>query len=198
VRAAAPGCRRVSPWGGGAAAGTVWDVLRPCALVPPERLTVRPIRASDKDALLDLFERMSDRSRRRRFLSPKRSLSARELAYFTEIDHRRHEALVAVAPGGCFAGVARYATAPGDDDEADVAFAVADEWQGRGIGTDLARRLVERARANGMVRLQATTLAENRTAQRLLRGLGFTVYGADSSGVDLELSLIAAAPRLAA
>jgi GNAT superfamily N-acetyltransferase len=166
-------------------------MLRPCALVSPERLTVRPIRADDKGALLDLFERMSDRSRRRRFLSPKRWLSARELAYFTEVDHRRHEALVAVAPGGCLAGVARYACAPGDDAEADVAFAVADEWQGRGIGTDLARRLVERARVNGIVRLRASTLSDNRPAHRLLRGLGFTVSGADSAGVDLELDLTA-------
>jgi RimJ/RimL family protein N-acetyltransferase len=164
-------------------------MLRPCALVPPERLTVRPIRASDKDALLDLFERMSDHSRRRRFLSSKTSLSARELAYFTEVDHRRHEALVAVAPGGCLAGVARYACAPGDDVEADVAFAVADDWQGQGVGSDLARRLIERAKANGIARLTASTLADNRPAHRLLRGLGFTVCGADSSGVDLELRL---------
>jgi RimJ/RimL family protein N-acetyltransferase len=173
-------------------------MLRPCALVPPERLTVRPIRADDKDALLDLFERMSDRSRRLRFLSPKGGLSARELAYFTEVDHRRHEALVAVAPGGCLAGVARYACAPGEDAEADVAFAVADEWQGNGVGTDLARRIVERARENGLERLLATTLPENRPAQRLLRRLGFTVRGADATGIDLELSLVSAAPRLAA
>jgi RimJ/RimL family protein N-acetyltransferase len=174
------------------AAARGWDrqrMLRPCAVVPPQRLTVRPIRADDKDALLDLFERMSDRSRRRRFLSSKPSLSARELAYFTEVDHRRHEALVAVAPGGCLAGVARYACAPGDDAEADVAFAIADEWQGRGIGTSLARQLVERARHNGIARLTASTLADNRPAHRLLRGLGFTVCGADSSGVDLELRL---------
>ena len=180
-----------------------WDcqrMLRPCALVPPERLTVRPIRPSDNDALLDLFERMSDRSRRRRFLSTKPSLSTRELAYFTEVDHRRHEALVAVAPGGCLAGVARYACAPGDDAEADVAFAVADDWQGQGIGTGLARRLIEHARQNGIARLTASTLADNRPAHRLLRGLGFTVHGADSGGVDLELRLEAAAAgtRLAA
>jgi RimJ/RimL family protein N-acetyltransferase len=177
-------------------------MLRPCALVPPERLTVRPIRASDKDALADLFERMGERSRRRRFLSPKPQLSARELAYFTEVDHRRHEALVAVTPGGCFAGVARYACAPGEDAEADVAFAVADAWHGRGVGTDLARRLVEHARRSGIARLHATTLSDNRPAHRLLRGLGFTVRGADSAGVDLELSLVAApgaaAPPLAA
>jgi RimJ/RimL family protein N-acetyltransferase len=171
---------------------------RPCALVPSERLAVRPIRADDKDALLDLFERMSDRSRRRRFMSTKVQLSARELAYFTEVDHRRHEALVAVAPGGCLAGVARYACAPGEDAEAELAFAVADEWQGRGVGTDLARRVVERARENGIVHLRATTLSDNRPAHRLLRRLGFTVCGADSAGVDFELSLVARYERRAA
>lgn len=172
-------------------------MLHACAPAPPHGLTVRPIEGGDKDALADLFARLSDRSRRRRFLSPKPHLSARELAYLTEVDHRRHEALVAVAPDGAFAGVARYACAPGVDDEADVAFAVADAWHGIGIGTDLACRLVAAARANGIARLTATTLAENRPAHRLLRGLGFTVHGADSSGVDFELSLGAAA-RLAA
>jgi RimJ/RimL family protein N-acetyltransferase len=166
-------------------------MLRPCALVPPERLTVRPIRASDKDALADLFERIGEHSRRRRFLVPKLQLSARELAYFTEVDHRRHEALVAIAPGGCFAAVARYACAPGEDAEADIAFAVADAWQGRGVGTDLARRLIAHARQNGIARLSASTLSDNRPAHRLLRGLGFTVCGADSSGVDFELWLVA-------
>jgi RimJ/RimL family protein N-acetyltransferase len=159
---------------------------------------VRPIRAGDKDALTELFARLSDRSRRRRFLSPKPRLSARELAYLTEVDHRRHEALVAVEPDGRFAAVARYACAPGVDDEADVAFAVADEWQGRRVGSDLACRLVEAARAGGIARLRATTLGENRPAHRLLRRLGFAVCGADMGGVEFELSLVADAGRRAA
>ena len=175
-------------------------MLHALAPTPPQGLTVRAIRADDKDALADLFGRLSDRSRRRRFHSPKPQLSARELAYFTEVDGRRHAALVAVEPGGRFAAVARYACEPGVDDEADVAFAVADDWHGRGVGTDLGRRLLEHARASGMARLRATTTGDNRPAQRLLRGLGFAVVGADSSGIDLELTLGAepVAPRLAA
>jgi RimJ/RimL family protein N-acetyltransferase len=159
---------------------------------------VRPIGSRDRDAFSAWFGRLSDESRRRRFHGPKPRLSARELTYLTDVDHVSHTALVAVDASGELIGEARYATARRHDRTADFAVTVADEWQGRGIGTDLARRLVERARANGIVRLQATTLAENRTSHRLLRGLGFTVYGADSSGVDLELSLVASAPRLAA
>ena len=68
-------------------------------LPTPDHLWVRPIRASDKDGLLDLFERLSPMSRMRRFLAPKPRLSSRELAYLTAVDHRRHEALVVIAPG---------------------------------------------------------------------------------------------------
>jgi RimJ/RimL family protein N-acetyltransferase len=162
----------------------------------PIGFTVRPIQAGDKEALADLFERLSERSRRRRFLVAKPRLSARELTYFTEVDHIRHDALVAVGPDGRFAGVARYASEPGEAHEADIAFAVADDWQGHGIGGGLAARVVERARARGIRCLRATTLAENRPALRLLRGLGFRVTGADASGIELVLSLAgpAAAP----
>jgi GNAT superfamily N-acetyltransferase len=155
-------------------------------------VTVRPIRATDKDALLDLFERMSDRSRMRRFLSPKPRLSARELAYFTDVDHRTHEALVAVAPDGTFAGVGRYACAPGETAVADVAFAVADAWQGRGIGAALAALIVEHARANGIARLHATTLPENAPARKLLGRMGFGVCGVSAGELEVDLDLTAA------
>jgi RimJ/RimL family protein N-acetyltransferase len=164
----------------------------PRRLPTEPELIVRPIRASDKAALLDLFERLSARSRLRRFLVPKPSLSRRELAYFTEIDHRTHAALVAFAPDGTFVGVARYACELGETTVADVAFAVADARQGRGVGTGLARLLLERARENGIERLHATTLADNGPARRLLGRLGFAVCGIDSGVLEVGLDLAAA------
>src|SRR4051794_20841637 len=112
-------------------------MLYDCACAAPGGLSVRPIRPDDKDALADLFERLGERSRRRRFMSPKARLSARELAYFTEVDHLRHAALVAVGADGRLAGVARYACAPGESREAEVAMAVADACQAQGLGTEL-------------------------------------------------------------
>lgn len=163
-------------------------------LIPshPE-LRVRPIRATDKDPLLDLFARLSERSRIRRFLAPKPSLSGKEVAYFTEIDGRRHQALVAIAPDGAFVGVARYACAPGATDVADVAFAVADAWQGKGVGTALAALLVEHACANGITRLQAMTLPENGPARKLLRRMDFGVRAIADGVVEVELDLAGAA-----
>lgn len=178
-----------SPTAPGAHADDSGDVI----VVDGARLTVRPIRADDKQALADLFGRLSPRSRRRRFLISKPALSPRELAYFTEVDHRRHEALVAVAADREIVGVARYACDSGHATVADIAFVVADEWHDRGVGSALARRLVDRARGNGIVRLQATTLAENTPARRLLHRLGFTVSGVDGPSLDLRLDLTAAA-----
>jgi RimJ/RimL family protein N-acetyltransferase len=158
-------------------------------LPTPDDLWVRPIRATDQDALLDLFERLSPLSRMRRFLAPKPKLSRRELAYLSDVDHRRHEALVVIAPGGAFVGVGRYACGPGEHEVADLAFAVADAWQGRGIGSALAPLVLERAWANGILRVQGSTLADNRPARRLLARLGFTVSGVESGVLELELDL---------
>ena len=167
--------------------------MRPRALPTAPELTVRPIRRADADALLDLFERLSPRSRLRRFLSPKPALSRRELAYLTDVDHRTHEALLAVDRAGVVVGVARYACARGETAVADVAFAVADTAQGRGIGTGLAQLLLDDARANGVVRLQAMTLPENRPARKLLARTGFELTGIE--GGVLELGLDLAAPE---
>ena len=109
------------------------------------RLTARPIRPDDKPALARFFGRLSDESKRRRFLAPKPKLTARELAFFTEIDHDRHVALVALDHEGAIVAVARYAAWPGHRDRAEIAFAVADGWHGRGLGSALAGRLVDHA-----------------------------------------------------
>jgi GNAT superfamily N-acetyltransferase len=154
------------------------------------RLRVRPIVPADRGPLADAFERLSDRSRHQRFLAPKPRLTTRELEYLTEVDHVSHEALVAIdETTGQIVGVGRYATGHGGGVVADIALAVADAWQRRGIGHGLAVRLVERARANGIARLTGTTLADNRSARSLLDRLGFRVCSAGGGVVELALDV---------
>jgi protein lysine acetyltransferase len=150
---------------------------------------VRPIDSRDADAFSAWFGRLSDESRRRRFLGPKPRLSARELSYLTEVDHVNHTALVAVDASGTLIGEARYATSKPGDRIADFAVTVADEWQGRGVGTRLAGRVIEAARANGMTRLTAMTLWENTAAIALLHRLGFMRAGYDGDALEYELAL---------
>jgi len=157
---------------------------------------VRPIGPDDRERLAAAFAALSERSRQRRFLVPKPRLSSAELTYLTEVDHRTHEALVAVDPAtDRIVGVARYASAADATGVADVAVVVADEWQRRGIGTRLLLDLRERAVENGVARLVATTLHENRAARVVLRRAGFRTRQMGGGMVDLVLELDAAEER---
>ncbi|HET9738815.1 MAG TPA: GNAT family N-acetyltransferase [Solirubrobacteraceae bacterium] len=150
---------------------------------------IRPIRAGDSARVAAAFDGFSDRTRYLRFLGPKPRLSAAELRYFTDVDQRRHVALAAVDSDGAFVGIARYAMAPGDEETADVAVVVADDWQGRGVGTLLMRELVARAAANGIPRLTGTTLHDNPGARALLRRVGFRTSSIGGGLIELELEL---------
>jgi ribosomal protein S18 acetylase RimI-like enzyme len=72
---------------------------------------------------------------------------------------------------------------------ADVALEVTDGLQRMGVGTEITVHLVERARANGLTLLTATTLWENRPARALLRRLGFRPCASRGAEVELELDL---------
>lgn len=61
----------------------------------------------------------------------------------------------------------------GADGSAEFAVAVADGWQGRGLGRELIRRLIEAGRAAGLRRLHGEVLSENRRMLSILRGMGF-------------------------
>ena len=159
------------------------------------RLRVRPIVPADREPLADAFDRLSDRSRRQRFLAPKPRLSARELDYLTDVDHVTHEALVAIdETTGDIVGVGRYATDSAGGAAADMALAVVDAWQRRGIGHALAVRVVERARANGITRLTGTALADNLLVRTLLDRLGFRVRSVSAGVVEVELEVAPARP----
>ena len=159
------------------------------ALANGTRLRFRPIEPGDRDGLASLFARLSPESRRRRFLSAKRELSDRELDYFSDVDHVRHEAIAAIDQrDGSIVGVARYAL-DARRPAAHMAITVVDELQGMGMGAALATLAVKRARANGVAVLVATTLPENRPARALVRRLGFRAVTAHGSGIDHQLEL---------
>jgi 4-oxalocrotonate tautomerase len=163
------------------------DVL---VLVDGTRLRLRPLGSEDRDGFAALFARLSPESRYRRFLSPKRELTPRELSDFTDIDHIRHVAFAAIDQrDGSIVGVGRYVQIANRPNVAEFAVEVADELQNMGIGTALAKHTVQRARDNGFALLTATTLWENRSARALLRRFEFHAYASDGSEIELALKL---------
>jgi GNAT superfamily N-acetyltransferase len=104
---------------------------------------IRPVRSTDAPLLADGFARLSPQSRRMRFLGTKATLSAAELCYFTDVDHHDHEAIGALsAADGRGIGIARYVRDTNDPRSAEIAVTIVDDWQGRGLGTELLARVV--------------------------------------------------------
>lgn len=151
---------------------------------------VRPIGPDDKSLLAEAFERMSEDSRYRRFFAPIHHLSESSLRYLTEVDHSDHEALVALEPEReSVVGVARYVRSQELPSRAEVAVAVVDDWHGRGVGSELLERLVERARQEGVTHFTALVQADNPGAVHLLSGLGATQRYRHGDEVELEIEL---------
>ena len=152
---------------------------------------VRSVRSEDKPLFAAAWESFGDESRYRRFMATKTHLSARELAHFTEIDHVDHEAIAALDPrtGGGL-GVARYLRNPERPETAEAAVAVIDDWQGRGLGGMLLRRLCRRAKENGIEVFTASLLTDNRSMLRLFERLGrVSVRELDGPSMEIDVEL---------
>jgi RimJ/RimL family protein N-acetyltransferase len=134
---------------------------------------IRPIRPDDKALLAAGMRQLSERSAYQRFLGPKHELTARELRYLTEVDHRDHVAFVAVPAGepDVLVGVGRWVRLEADPEVAEIAFVVADDLQHHGLGTAIGEALADAARERGVQRFVATMLPDNLAAHRLFARL---------------------------
>ena len=159
----------------------------------PKSFEIRPIGPGDKAGLAAALDQSSDEAVYRRFLNPHGRLTASELRYLTEVDHRDHEALLAVDPGsGKSVGVARYVRDHERRETAEIAVAVLERWQGRGVGKALLHRLADRARDEGITQFTALMLSDNHPMRRLLADLGTTrLLSSGAGAVELAVDLTA-------
>jgi RimJ/RimL family protein N-acetyltransferase len=151
-----------------------------------ERVVVRNLRRSDRSRYVAAVNSLSPRSRYLRFGSPIRSLSEATVDRLMDADGERHVVLVAVEDDAIVA-VGRYVI--GAPRVAELALAVTDRWQGRGLGRAILERLVRRGSEASLSRLEATTLAENHASRRLLKSAGFAPSGVDGRMVNYRLEL---------
>jgi RimJ/RimL family protein N-acetyltransferase len=140
---------------------------------------VRPLRFTDRGIYERAVVDLSPRSRYLRFFAPIPRPGERLLDQMTQVDGYRHVAYVALTPDESTAvGVIRYVLDAHNPQSGEVAIAVADEWQRRGLGGQLLRQTVDHARLAGLDSLAATTLRENSGAAGLLEAFGFSATGA--------------------
>ena len=148
--------------------------------------TIRPIHPDDAHMLKKLVSELSPQSRYFRFVSSMAELPPSMLARFTLIDYDREMALVAVikertaTPEGDITeterivGVSRYVTNP-DQSSCEFALVVADDFNGKGLGSRLMESIMDVARDKGLAEIEGLVLANNSGMLKLMRGLGYQV-----------------------
>jgi RimJ/RimL family protein N-acetyltransferase len=156
------------------------------------RVEIRAFRPGDWKVLVEVVNRASVESVRRRFFSLKRHFSEWEIDFFSNIDFVSHVALVVVAEEGGephIVGRGRYIVV--DPGRTEVAFALVDEYQGQGIGAALMRRLAAFARDAGRTELIAEVLPENFAMLKVFQKSGLNPATSREAGVvHVRLPLI--------
>jgi RimJ/RimL family protein N-acetyltransferase len=154
---------------------------------------LRLVKPEDKPIFLDAWERLSPESRYRRFLTPKGALSPNELRYLTEVDGENHLAFIALhgPPGGeKGVGVARFVRLPGPAGAAEAAVVVTDDFQGKGLATELSARLLEAALEREIRVVLCEVLAGNEPVRKLIRRFApGAIERPDGRTIDVEIDL---------
>ncbi len=161
-------------------------------LLDGSSILIRAIKPDDKQRLQHHFKSLSERSIYHRFFGHKRSLNESDLRALTELDFVDHVGLVATIGREAserFIGVGRYLKS--HPATAEVAFAVLDEYQGRGIGTLLLRHLAHIARKNGIQKFAAIVMGDNQPMLEVFANSGYQAHDSYEDGavrVSIDIS----------
>ncbi|WP_439032745.1 bifunctional acetate--CoA ligase family protein/GNAT family N-acetyltransferase [Gordonia terrae] len=149
---------------------------------------LRPIVPDDADRIVAFHSTLSERTRYMRYFGPTPTLPPREVARMTTVDHQQRVAIVAVLGGEIIAvGIYEGLGFDGKPESAEVAFVVADEHQGRGLGPILLEHLAGAAAENGFTRFEAEVLSENPNMVAVFRDAGYQLARSfDGSTVHVE------------
>ncbi len=148
---------------------------------------LRPILPEDDRALYEFYENVSERSKYLRFFVAHPHLSEQDLERFTNVDHRDRVAFV-LTLGDRIVAVGRYEKVA--EGQAEVAFLVADEHQGRGMGQLLLEHLAQAGRERGFGHFTAEVLPQNVAMLQVFRDQGYRVKsGYEEGAIHLEFDI---------
>jgi len=146
---------------------------------------LRPVKISDEQLLKDFFHGFSDESLYRRFFSMRKDLPHELLQKFVVIDYTQQMVILAVIQGQKkeeVIGIGQYWIQE-EIHTADLAFAVRDDYQNKGIGYQLFQYLFHLAKRQGLLGFTAEVLVDNQPMMHLCRKMGLEVIRTDDSGV---------------
>ncbi|HUO09243.1 MAG TPA: bifunctional acetate--CoA ligase family protein/GNAT family N-acetyltransferase [Phycisphaerae bacterium] len=145
-------------------------------------VAIRPITPEDEPLLAEFHGKLSAETVRARYfsqLSLSHRISHERLSRVCFNDYDREVALVAEyrdheSGRAHILAVARLVRTPGSK-EAEFAIVVADIWQNRGLGTEMAERLLVVAEKEGLTSLVGSVASDNTRMQRMMEKLGFVI-----------------------
>jgi acyl-CoA hydrolase/GNAT superfamily N-acetyltransferase len=148
-------------------------------------ILLRPVRMSDEPLIKDFFYSLSDKSNYRRFIMLRRSLPHEVLQQFVAIDYTKQMVILAVVEDRekeLVVGVGHYVIKE-NTHTAEIALAVRDDYQHKGIGMELLDYLTQIARRQGLLGFTADVLGENQPVMGLLEKSGLDFRKEISDGV---------------
>jgi acetyltransferase len=152
-------------------AGYPADLVRERRLGDGRTVIIRPIRPQDEPGEHAFFDRLSQETKRFRFLKVAQAVNAKLIHFFTHIDYDRHMAFVCEHEGR-LVGEARYVANP-DGRSCEFGVVIADDWHHSGIAAALMEALLDAARAQGFETMEGLVLGSNRPMLHFVKGLGF-------------------------
>jgi acyl-CoA hydrolase/RimJ/RimL family protein N-acetyltransferase len=151
---------------------------------------LRPVKINDESLLKDFFYSLSDTSLYRRFISERKDMPHERLQDFVVIDYTKEMIILAVLNKGEkeeMIGMGQYGINEATH-TAEVAFAVQDEYQNKGVGSEIVSYLTFLAKRRGLLGFTAEVLRENQPMLRLFEKMGFIIEKRSSISV-LELKM---------
>jgi acetyl coenzyme A synthetase (ADP forming)-like protein len=159
-------------------------------------ILLRPIRVDDARSWVGFIGKLSTENKYLRFLHTSKEMNLDDAVRFCTVDYHNRFAFVAAAsrePNKDIVGAGQYYRLP-DHHSAEVALAIQDSYQGRGLGTSLLKQLADVARENGIDIFEADVLAENEQMMNVFKDYGFHVTSELQTGVYHVTFAIAKTP----
>jgi acyl-CoA hydrolase/RimJ/RimL family protein N-acetyltransferase len=155
------------------------------------KLLFRPVKISDEPLLKDFFYGLSDQTMLKRFASSQREMPHKRLQGFTVIDYTRELEIMAILQHDLREEIVGIGWCYADEkgDTAEVAFAVKDEYQGQGIGTELLEYLCDIGMKRGVKTIFAEVLTWNDVMIHVFEKAGFKTTSMEAGMLSMQLEL---------
>lgn len=150
------------------------------------KIFLRPIKPSDAEIWVELYYSLSSNTKYLRFFTNRPDPDQKMIDKYTKIDYVNNFALVAITEVNGkqkMIGVVRYGLDPPNSDSAELAVVVADEYQGRGLGTRMLFDMLQAMQRRGVKKVKGDVFLQNDKMMQLMRESGFKYKKEDDFGI---------------